>query len=64
MNELILANYIIRKGGYPNKSYPINISGIITISGTTWELKEFKTYLIATIVSISGYCLCYGTLSC
>jgi hypothetical protein len=57
----MFANKTIPKPGILKSN---NYIGIITISGTTCELKEFKRYLSATIVSISGCYLCKGTLSC
>ena len=61
MADIKLTIYTIKK---EKNSNPINEIGYIIISGTICELKEFRTYLIATTVSISGYCLCKGTLSC
>ena len=53
--EQTLANYTVKKKKLPPI---IEIAIIITMNGTTWELNEFRTYFSATIVSISGYCLC------
>ena len=64
MNEQKFANATTKTKKYVNGLNIMKQSVIVTISGTTQELNEFKTYLIATIVSISGYCLCQGTLSC